>query len=321
MTQTREMLIADHGIEHEDFARAVVRGLSRPQKELPCRFFYDERGSALFEDITELEEYYPTRTEADILRACAPDIAVRTQAGAMLVEFGSGSSTKTEILLEALDKLGVYVAIDVSQAALEAARERIGLRFPDLRVEIVVADFAGEVPLPPGFEKSGILGFFPGSTIGNLTRADAVLLLRHFGDLLGAGSRLIVGVDLKKDLARLLPAYDDARGVTADFNRNILARINRDLDGDFDLDAFAHEARWNENKGRVEMHLVSERDQQARVLGRTFVFRKGESIHTENSHKYSIGEFQELARAAGWDPARVWTDPQNLFSVHELFRK
>lgn len=320
MTQTRESQIADHGIEHEDFARAVVQGLSLPQKELPCRFLYDERGSALFEDITELEEYYPTRTEAQILRACAPDIAARTKAGAMLVEFGSGSSTKTEILLDALDKLGVYVAIDVSEAALEAARARIERRFPGLRVETVVADFAGAVPLPRAFGHAERLGFFPGSTIGNLTRADAGLLLRHFGDVLGAGARLIVGVDLKKDLDRLLPAYDDASGVTAAFNRNILARINREFGADFDLDAFAHEARWNERKGRVEMHLVSARDQQARVLGRNFAFRAGESIHTENSHKYAVAEFQDLARAAAWEPARVWTDPEHLFSVHELIR-
>ncbi|MGE3642265.1 MAG: L-histidine N(alpha)-methyltransferase [Beijerinckiaceae bacterium] len=311
-------LVADRGIERDDFARAVVDGLSGGQKTLPCRFFYDARGSELFEEITELEEYYPTRTEADILHACAGEIAAHTPAGAMLVEFGSGSSTKTEILLEALDKLGVYVCIDVSQSALDEASARIRKRFPGLRVETLVADFAEPVELPEGFAGRSVVGFFPGSTIGNLTRGEAIKLMRHFGHVLGPNARFVAGVDLKKPLSRLIPAYDDALGVTAAFNKNILVRINRELDGDFDPDAFAHEARWNDGKGRIEMHLVSLKAQTAHVAGKEFRFAGGESIHTENSHKYTVDEFQALVRSAGWRPQQVWTDADKLFSVHSL---
>lgn len=318
MTDSMSSTVSDRGIEEADFARSVLAGLSLEQKELPCRFLYDARGSELFEDITELEEYYPTRTEAAILRQCSGEIAERTPANAMLLEFGSGSSTKTEILLGALDKLGVYVALDVSQAALDDARARIAKRFPDLSVKTLVADFAGPVALPGGYAGTHRLGFFPGSTIGNLVREDAVKLLRHFADILGSGSRMIVGVDLKKDLSRLLPAYNDAKGVTADFNMNILVRINRELGADFNLDAFAHDARWNEDRGRVEMHLVAGQAQKVSLLGRSVHFAKGETIHTENSHKYSVAEFQGLAQRAGWNAARVWTDDLELFSVHEL---
>ena len=313
-----DMHVADRGIELDDFARAVSEGLSREQKELPCRFLYDARGSDLFEDITVLDEYYPTRTEAAILEQCSPEIAADTPAGAMLVEFGSGSSVKTEILLAALDKLGVYVAIDVSQSALDDASARIGKRFPGLRIETLVADFAEPMQLPGREDASAILGFFPGSTIGNLTREEAVKLLRHFGQVLGSGARFVVGVDLKKDLSRLLPAYDDAKGVTAAFNKNILSRINRELGADFDVGAFDHEARWNDDKGRVEMHLVSRHSQMVHVRGEAFSFDAGESIHTENSHKYAVEEFQELAQKAGWEPSKVWTDRDVLFSVHEL---
>ena len=315
-----DTIVADRGIELNDFARAVEEGLSRQQKELPCRFLYDARGSDLFEDITALDEYYPTRTEAAILQQCSGDIAARAPAGSVLVEFGSGSSTKTEILLAALDKLGLYVAIDVSQSALDDARARIAKRFPALRVETLVADFAEPMDLP-GIQSRGvghILGFFPGSTIGNLTRGEAVKLLRHFGQTLGQGARFVAGVDLKKDLSRLLPAYDDALGVTAAFNKNILTRINRELGGDFNVDAFSHEARWNSDKGRVEMHLVSDTRQQVRMGGRNYSFVAGESIHTENSHKYAVAEFQELAHKAGWEALGVWMDEQKLFSVHEL---
>ena len=317
-TNTDPSRIADQGIELDDFARAVNAGLSQEQKILPCRFLYDARGSELFEDITELEEYYPTRTEASILRACAPQIANRTDAGALLVEFGSGSSTKTEILLSALDKLAVYLAIDVSQSALSDARSRIESRFRSLQVQTMVADFAGPVTLPAGFAGKRTLGFFPGSTIGNLTRNEAVALLRHFANVLGKGARLVVGVDLKKDLSRLIPAYDDAKGVTAAFNKNILVRINRELGADFDLAGFAHEARWNADKGRIEMHLVSARAQNVRIGNRKFQFAGGETIHTENSHKYRVEEFRMLAQQAGWRALEVWTDADELFSVHDL---
>ncbi len=317
-TNTDPSRIADQGIAHDDFARAVTAGLSQEQKILPCRFLYDTRGSELFEDITELEEYYPTRTEAAILHACAPQIANRTDAGALLVEFGSGSSTKTEILLSALDKLAVYLAIDVSQSALSDARSRIESRFRSLQVQTMVADFAGPVTLPGRFAGKRTLGFFPGSTIGNLSRNEAVALLRHFANVLGKGARLVVGVDLKKDLSRLIPAYDDAKGVTAAFNKNILVRINRELGADFDVAGFAHEARWNADKGRIEMHLVSARAQNVRIGNRQFQFAGGETIHTENSHKYRIEEFRMLAQQAGWKALEVWTDADELFSVHDL---
>ena len=311
-------VVADSGIERDDFLRAVVEGLSRPQKQLPCRFFYDARGSALFEEITRLDEYYPTRTEAEILQRCAPQIAAHMQTGAMLIEFGSGSSTKTEILLAALETLAVYVAIDVSQSALDEAAERISRRFPNLRVETLVADFAEALELPSGYSGAERLGFFPGSTIGNLTHEEAEKLLRHFGKMLGRGARFVAGVDLKKDLRRLIPAYDDKAGVTAAFNKNILVRINRELDADFDIDGFSHEARWNEAKGRIEMHLVSGRRQKVAVAGETFSFASGETIHTENSHKYTVEGFRALAARAGWQPAGVWVDDNELFSVHEL---
>ncbi len=310
--------IKDHGIEHHDFLRAVIDGLGKTQKELPCRFFYDERGSVLFEEITRLDEYYPTRTEAAILRNCAGEIAAASRPGTVLIEFGSGSSTKTEILLEAMPQLGAYVAIDVSESALEEARARIEARFPHLRVETLIGDFSGLISLPAICRDAPALGFFPGSTIGNLTRPEAITLLRHFNDLLGVGSRFVAGVDLKKDTVILLPAYNDAAGVTAAFNLNLLVRINRELSGDFDLNQFRHESVWNESAGRIEMHLVSLCAQNVEIDGHRFHFARGETVHTENSHKYGVGEFQSLARSAGWAPAKVWTDPERLFSVHEL---
>ncbi len=311
-------LIRDQGIDSQDFRRAVLAGLSRPQKELPCRFFYDEAGSELFEEITRLEEYYPARTETDILNACAAEIAAETKPGTVLIEFGSGSSTKTEILLNALPGLAGYVAIDVSETALEDAGERITAHFPQLHVETLVGDFAGPVQLPRICDGAPLLGFFPGSTIGNLTRIEAVTLMRHFAALMGHGARFIIGVDLKKDLNILLPAYNDGKGITAQFNLNLLTRINRELDGDFDLRGFRHQSIWNENAGRIEMHLISVRAQQAGVCGRQFHFAEGETIHTENSHKYGIEEFQALARNSGWPPQDVWTDAGTLFSVHGL---
>lgn len=308
--------LADSGIEAEDFRRAVLEGLSRRQKELPCRFFYDAEGSRLFEAITELDEYYPTRTEAAILRDRAAEMSKLAAQGAVMVEFGSGSSTKTEILLEAMPQLRGYVALDVSPSALDEACARIAARFPSLEVESVVADFSEAMDLPPLCGQGPLVGFFPGSTIGNLASDDAGMLLRHFRATLGPGARLIIGVDLRKDVSRLIPAYDDAKGVTASFNLNLLKRINRELGGDFDLDSFTHRAIWNERLGRIEMHLVSGKAQIAHVAGQAFSFAAGETIHTENSHKYSIEGFRTLAASAGWRPLHVWTDAQALFSVH-----
>ena len=306
--------------ELEGFARDVAEGLAQAQKSLPCRYFYDARGSELFEDITALEEYYPTRTEAAILRDHAAEIAVGTPPGACLIEFGSGSSAKTEILLDALPQLAAYVAIDVSDSALNEARERLAQRYQGLRVECVVADFGADFTMPRDLLDAPRLGFFPGSTIGNFEPAQAQTLLAHFARTLGRRSRLVIGVDLEKDPAILLPAYDDAAGVTAAFNLNLLARINRELSADFDLGAFAHESRWNGQEGRVEMHLVSLRDQSVRVCGRGFDFARGESIHTENSHKWKIDRFSAMARRADWTTGAVWRDSAALFSVHELHR-
>jgi dimethylhistidine N-methyltransferase len=304
--------------EDDDFAAAVLDGLSRPQKGLPCRFFYDAQGSALFEEITRLSEYYPTRTETAILEAHAAEMAERVPAGGILVEFGSGSSTKTEILLRHLPHLKAYVCVDVSESALAAARDRLAERFPALEVRPIVGDFSRPVAFPADLAQRPKTGFFPGSTIGNLAPAEAVRLLGTFHKGLAPEGRLIVGVDLKKDARQLVLAYNDAQGVTAAFNLNLLARVNRELAGTFDLAAFEHEAVYNPREGRIEMYLRSAGRQTVTVLGRRFGFKAGERIHTENSYKYGIAQFQELARAAGWQPRRVWTDRAVLFSVHEL---
>ena len=304
--------------EEEEFASAVLDGLSRPQKTLPCRYFYDARGSALFEEITRLPEYYPTRTETAILAANAAAIVEGVAEGSVLVEFGSGSSLKTEILLDRLPHIATYVSIDVSQSALADAARRLEARFPALDVRPLLGNFARPVALPAEFAARPKTGFFPGSTIGNQTPPEAQRLLRAFRGMLSPGGRLIIGVDLKKDERTLVRAYNDAAGVTAAFNLNLLARINREIGPAFDLKAFRHEAIYNPRDGRIEMHLVSRRRQEITLLGRRFTFREGESIHTENSYKYSLAQFQDLARAAEWLTRRVWTDAANLFSVHEL---
>jgi dimethylhistidine N-methyltransferase len=309
---------SDFTADKMEFAADVIAGLSQPRKSLSCRWLYDARGSALFEDITELPEYYPTRTETLILHAHADEIAARTKAGSLLVEYGSGSSRKTEILLSAIASLAAYVPIDVSDAALEEARARLAERMPDLRVFPVVGDFLAEIDLPKDLARRPRLGFFPGSTIGNLTRGAATDLLHTMGQRLGSSSRLVLGVDLVKDPAVLVPAYDDAQGVTAAFNLNLLARINRELDGDFDLDQFRHQAIWNPDESRIEMHLLSLRAQRVHILDRTFEFGAGERVHTENSHKYKLDDFTALARRAGYRTLDRWTDDNNLFSVHDL---
>ena len=301
-----------------DFARSVIEGLSAPRKTLACRFFYDARGSELFEAITELDAYYPTRTEIGILSAHAAEIAARTQPGSIMIEYGSGSSRKTELLLDRMPTLAAYVPIDVSPSALAEASERLRSRFPALEVAPIEGDFRAALKLPSHLADAPRLGFFPGSTIGNFERGEASALLASMASSLGAGARLIIGVDLEKDLERLHRAYDDEEGVTAAFNKNLLVRINRELGGDFDLAAFRHAAIWNADEHRIEMHLVSETTQVAHVLGHRFGFGAGETIHTENSHKYTVDRFQALAREAGWQPSDVWLDDERLFSLHEL---
>ncbi|MGI9382317.1 MAG: L-histidine N(alpha)-methyltransferase [Methyloligellaceae bacterium] len=303
-----------------EFAEVVLDGLSQDEKAIPCRFFYDARGSDLFEEITQLQEYYPTRTEIGLLERHAPDIARRAGSGCALVEFGSGSSRKTGKLIDHLEDLAAYVPIDIAHEALTDATERLAARNPELAILPVHADFNQDVRLPSEVRQAPKLGFFPGSTIGNLSHAEAAEFLGVAGGLLGSGSAFVVGVDLKKDVTTLIRAYDDAGGVTADFNLNLLRRINRELDGDFDVSRFAHEVIYNADAGRIEMYIVSLADQEASVLGENVAFSEGERIHTENSHKYAVDEFQDLARESGWRPSEVWTDAQDLFSLHYLDR-
>lgn len=306
-----------HTSDLDDFSRAVIEGLGRPDKSLPCRYFYDAEGSALFEAITDLPEYYPTRTETAVLAEHAREMAANTPKGAVLVEFGSGSSRKTEILLAAMRDLAAYVPIDVSGDALAEAKERLRTRFPKLRVIPVTGDFGAPLRLPSDLEHAPRVGFFPGSTIGNFTPEEACDLLALMRLQLAGGS-LIIGFDLRKDLSVLLPAYNDAAGVTAAFNLNLLARINRELGGDFDMRAFRHEAVWNQAASRIEMHLVSRKAQEVCAAGRRFHFAEGERIHTESSHKYEAQAFARLAEKAGWRVAREWRDPRGWFCIQEL---
>ena len=280
-----------------EFACSVIEGLSKTRKTLPCRYFYDARGSELFEEITRLPEYYPTRTEAGILAAHAAEMADGVDDGELLVEFGSGSSLKTEILLDRIAERVAYVPIDVSEAALADAKARLARRYPETRRANDRRRFFRIRRIAPRSCGTAQNRIFPGSTLGNLAPKDAGHLLRGFGRVLGDGGRLIIGIDLKKDPRTLVSAYNDAAGVTAAFNLNILLRINREFGSTFDERAFRHEAIYDPREGRIEMHLVSERDQQVELCGRSFKFRDGESIHTENSYKYTIDQFRELAVA------------------------
>jgi dimethylhistidine N-methyltransferase len=307
------------------FAGDVLQGLSKQQKTLPCAWLYDMRGSELFVEITQLEEYYPTRSEIGILTRNAADIAARIGPGASLVEFGSGSSHKTPLLLGALQAPAAYVPIDISAEFLYESLRPLQARFPDVRFEPLVADFSKPEqmrPLRKLLPDAGPkVGFFPGSTIGNFTPPEATLFLRQAADALGPGALMVIGVDSTTDSGVLVPAYDDARGVTAQFNLNLLVRINRELNGDFRLGDFRHEARFNAEQSRIEMHLVSLRDQEVWVLGKRFVFRPGETIHTENSYKYAERKFAQLAQAAGWREAGKWMEPgdeRGHFGVHLL---
>jgi L-histidine N-alpha-methyltransferase len=300
------------------FADAVLAGLSQRPRSIPCRFFYDARGSELFEEITKLEEYYPTRTETALLEAHGAEIASLAGQGRVLVEFGSGSSRKTSLLLSALGRVPAYVPIDIAAESLREAAEWLTAQHDGLTVVPVIADFTTTRTLPPAAARKKRLGFFSGSTIGNLTHNEASAFLANAARLLGPDGIFLVGVDLKKDPAILVPAYDDSKGVTAQFNLNLLARINRELGGTFELSRFAHEAIYNEAAGRIEIYIRSLAEQIVRIKGRAFAFSDGERIHTENSHKYTIGEFQALARRAGWKPVKAWTDGSDLFSLHLL---
>ena len=303
----------------ENFLGDVLQGLAQPHKALAPKYFYDARGSALFEAICDLPEYYPTRTELGMMQRDAPAMARCLGPDTLLIEYGAGSGRKTRVLIEELAPVA-YVPIDISRSALQDCAADLAARYPHVRVAAVCADYSRPLALPviDDIAPRRRVIYFPGSTIGNFTRDDALKFLHHARSLAGVNGAMLVGVDLKKEPARLHAAYNDAQGVTAAFNLNLLTRINRELDGNFDLAAFEHHAFYNAAEGRIEMHLRSLREQTARVSGHAFRFRTGETIHTENSCKYSLDEFRQLARAAGFTPAQHWCDEGHLFSVHYL---
>ena len=292
----------------------MLAGLSAPIPSIPARWLYDQRGSELFDEITHLPSYYPTNTETGLLKTILPELRRRIPEGMAVVEFGAGSATKTPLLLEAIAP-AAYVPVDISGDYLDGSAAELRKHFPDLAIYPVAADFARPFELPAEVATLPKLGFFPGSTIGNFVPRSATDLLRHFRELLGTGSLLLIGMDRVKPIERLLAAYDEPEGVTAQFNLNLLERINRELGGDIPIDAFRHEARWNDILSRIEMHLVATRDVDFTISGQSFAFKKGESIHTENSHKYPQRGARLLLLAGGWTPIAEWEDEGEDFSI------
>ena len=295
------------------FRNDVLSGLAAPIPAIPARWLYDHRGSELFDEITRLPSYYPTRTETAIFHDIMPEVATRVPKGAVVVEFGAGSQTKTPILLEAIAP-AAYVPVDISGDYLEQSAAELQERFPKIEVIPVTADFTRPFTLPGGIDHLPKLGFFPGSTIGNFVPWSGTDLLRHFRNLLGPGSQLLIGMDRVKPVDRLIAAYADPEGVTAQFTLNLLTRINRELDGDIPVEAFRHEARWNDILSRIEIHLVATRDVSFSVSGRRFSFAEGSSIHAENSHKYGQRGGRVLLLGGGWTPIVEWTDPAGDFA-------
>jgi dimethylhistidine N-methyltransferase len=314
----RRPVEADAAEADSSFARDVIAGLTARPKRLSPKYFYDQDGAQLFDDITALPEYYLTRCELEILRERAPEMARFFPAGSALIEFGSGSSKKVRILLAAAPTIAAYIPVDISSEMLVQEAEELRRDYPRLAVLPVEADFTQPFSLPAEAAGMAHTGFFPGSTIGNFEPHEACAFLRHAGRMLGRRATLIIGVDLVKDVSVLNAAYDDAAGVTAKFNLNLLARINRELGANFDLAGFSHEAFYNAERHRIEMHLASKKRQKVRVAGRAIEFRAGETIHTENSYKYTLDSFRALARGSGWDPVAVWTDAGANFSIHAL---
>ncbi len=306
--------------EAADFLSEVLDGLTRPQKSLPCKFFYDSRGAALFDEICRLPEYYPTRAEHSIIVENGAEIAALAGPSAAVIEFGSGSGLKTRALLEALETPSAYIAIDIARDALLASTRALARERPDLEVIAVCADYGAGLDRLPEIKGAAVrrLGLFLGSTIGNFEPDEAIGFLRTARALLGPGGALLIGADLWKQREVLQAAYDDSRGVTAAFNMNLLRRINRELGGNFNLGAFRHEARCVEDTRRIEMHLVSAVRQQAVIAGHRFFFGIGETIHTENSHKYTVEGFHAMARMAGFAPRQTWLDRAERFSLHYL---
>ncbi|UVO50790.1 L-histidine N(alpha)-methyltransferase [Sphingomonas sp. SUN019] len=302
-------------LANPQFRADVLAGLDRRPRAIPARWFYDRRGSELFEKITDLPEYYPTRSETAVLGAIGGELRERIGPGRAVVEFGSGSSTKTPLVLEAIEP-SAYVPIDISGDFLRESSKALSTRFPNLLVLPFEADFTRPLALPRTIAAAPKLGFFPGSTIGNLIPHAAVDLLRAMRSSLGEGAMLLIGMDRIKSADVLVPAYDDAQGVTAAFNLNLLERINRELDGDIPVDAFRHRAIWNDDRARIEMHLEATRDVDFTVDGRKFSICAGETIHTENSHKYGPRDARILLRAGGWTPIQMWMDADEKFAVY-----
>jgi dimethylhistidine N-methyltransferase len=302
-----------------EFRKDVLQGLRAPIKTLPCKYFYDEAGSELFERITELEEYYLTRTELAIMRQHAPEMAGLIGERCLLIEYGSGSSTKTRLLLDQLHHVAAYVPVDVSSEHLRHSAQALAREYAQLEVLPLCADFTRPLELPrPGGPAARRVVYFPGSTIGNFTQDESVVLLRQTAALCGPGGGLLLGADLRKDPRVLEAAYNDKQGVTAAFNLNLLARINRELEANFVLGQFAHRSFYNAGGGRIEMHLDSLQDQCVHVAGHEFFFARGESIHTENSYKYSLGQLRGIAQAAGFRVEHLWLDERKFFTVHYL---
>lgn len=305
----------------------ALSGLSRPRKTLPAKLFYDEEGCRLFYRITELPEYYLTRAERALLPEIAPLVLESVPSGCVLVEYGASDEGKAEFLLAAsppgadntaAPAITAYVPIDVAMPALLRMRERLATSHPGLAVYPIAVDFMDPVKLPTPLADRPLLGFFPGSTIGNLDPSEAGRFLALARSTLGTGSRFLVGADLRKDPSVLLPAYDDDAGVTAAFNTNLLVRLNREAGADFDVDAFTHRALWNDAESRIEMHLVSRRDQAVSIAGQVIRFTRGETIHTENSYKYTPARFAAIVGEAGWQCRAMWTDPARLFALYLL---
>lgn len=304
------------GLTRDPFREDVLEGLARTQKAIPSRWLYDEKGSQLFDQITRLPEYYPTRTELGILRERAGEMADAIGPDAVIVEYGAGSLVKIRLLLDALERPAAFVPVDISASHLDAAADELKADYPGLLIQPIASDFMasnlGEaLPVSVGLRA----GFFPGSTVGNLGNDDICRFLRNARADLGEQACFVIGLDQPKSPDILVPAYDDAQGVTAAFNKNLLVRINRELGGKFDIDTFAHEARWNAADSRIEMHLVSLKDQSVKIAGETFAFKRGETIHTENSRKIPLDAFADLAMKAGWALTRHWTDKDGLFAV------
>lgn len=311
--------LLDFHPDTDRFLDDVLHGLSLTPKTLPCKYFYDETGSRLFDEICQLDEYYPTRTETAIMRAHAGEMAALMGRDVVLVEYGSGSSTKSRILLDHLPDLEAYVPIDISKEHLCRSADCLACEYAGLPIHPVCADYTAPFRLPTfGRENATWSVYFPGSTIGNFHKPEAVRFLRQIARVVGACGGLLIGVDLKKDKRVIEAAYNDRRGITAAFNMNLLRRINRELGADFDLDQFRHYAFYNEDRGRIEMHLRSLASQTVGLNGTEIAFGAGETIFTECSYKYSLDGFACLAAEAGFTVSRVWTDPAHLFSVQYL---